>query len=162
VIRGFLLFKLILSTVLLTFAATSSITATSYRALIGGELNVVSVLSSADRGFSKATSGTAANGAACGSAVQFGLLAGTATPGVTSGHVIYDVQLNTTGTTPANGCWQVSITYTTNGGALTTIGPVWIGTGAAPPPVNQMIDCQFDIGSSLPYSPFSYATSVTT
>jgi len=125
-------------------------------------LNVVSALSGADRGFSKAASTVAANGAACVSAVQFGPVAETATPGVISGHMIYDVQLNTTGTTPANGCWQVSLTYTTNGGALTTIGPVWIGTGAAPPPVNQMIDCQFDIGSSLPYSPFSYATSVTT
>jgi hypothetical protein len=124
-------------------------------------LNVVNVLSGADRGFSKASSNVAANGAACGSAVQFGVVAGTATPGVTSGHMIYDVQLNTTGTTPTSTCWQVKLTYTTNGGVFTTVGPVVVGTGVVNPPVNEVIDCQFDMGSSLPSSPFSYAVVVS-
>ena len=75
--------------------------------------------------------------------------------------MIYDVQLNTTGVTPANGCWQVKLTYTTNGGALTTVGPVWIGTGLVNPPINEVIDCQFDMGASLPSSPFSYAVVVS-
>lgn len=160
-ISSFLLLKVILLTVLLAYAATTPITTTSYRALIGGELNVVNELSGADRGFSKASSNTAANGAACGSAVQFGLVAGIATSGVTSGHMIYDVQLNTTGTTPTSTCWQVKLTYTTNGGALTIVGPVWIGTGIVNPPVNEVINCQFDLGSSLPSSPFSYAVVVS-
>lgn len=160
-ISGVLLFKLILSTVLLAYAATSSITAVSYRALIGGQFDVVSVLSGADRGFSKAASTSTATGATCGSAIQFGLLTGTATPGVTNGHMIYDVQLNTTGTTPTSTCWQVKLSYTTNGGTLTTVGPVWIGTGLVNPPINEVIDCQFDMGSSLPSSPFSYAVIVS-
>ena len=161
-ITGFFLLKLILSTVLLAYAATSSVTTTNYRAIIGGQLTVVSVLSGADRGFSKASSTIAANGASCpGTPIQFGLVPGTATPGITSGHMIYDVQLNTTGTTQANGCWQVKLTYTTNGGALTTVGPVWIGTGLVNPPINEVIDCQFDMGSSLPFSPFSYAVIVS-
>ena len=155
-----LLIRLILTTVFLAYAATSSIATTSYRALIGGELNVVSALSSADRGFAIATSNIAANGAACGNAVQFGLLAGTATPGVASGHMIYDIQLNTTGSTPAT-CWQVKLTYTTSSGSSTTVGPVWIGNSVANPPLDEVIDCQFDMGASLPSSPFSYAVVVS-
>jgi hypothetical protein len=161
-VNGFLIVKVVLSTVLLAYAATSSITTTNYRAIIGGQLNFVNVLSGADKGFSKASSSVAANGATCGGAIQFGPATGTATSGITSGHMIYDLQLNTTGTTPANTCWQVKLTYTTNGGALATVGPVWIGTGASIPPANQVIDCQFDIGSTLPSSPFSYAASATT
>ncbi|HZD12838.1 MAG TPA: hypothetical protein VE177_04890, partial [Candidatus Binatus sp.] len=74
--RGLLVLKVILSTVLLAYAATSPITTTSYRALIGGQLSVVSAaaLSSADRGFLKASSSLAANGASCpGTPVQFGV-----------------------------------------------------------------------------------------
>ena len=138
------------------------VTTTNYRALVGGQVNVVSVLSGADRGFTKAGSAITGNGAACGSAVQFGVLAGTATPGVTSGDMIYDIQLNTTGSTPASKCWQVNLTYTSSSGMLTTKGPVWIGTGIVVPPLNQAIDCKFDLGTSLPPSPFSYSLAVTT
>jgi hypothetical protein len=160
-IRSLLLVKVILSTVLLAYAATSPIATTSYRALIGGELNVVNALSGADRGFSKAPSTIGANGADCTNKVQFGLSPLKATPGVTVGHMIYDLQLNTTLTTLGNQCWQVKLTYTTNNGALTTVGPVWIGTAVVNPPINQVIDCQFDMGSSLPSSPFSYAVIVS-
>lgn len=159
-----LLARIILTlNVVLVFAASTTITSTSYRAIVGGQLKVAVVtdLSSNDKGFSKAASTVSANGASCASPVLFSVLAGTASPGVTSGHMFYDVQLNTTGSTPVSHCWQVKLSYTANDGSSVSVGPVAIGTTVVVPPINQIIDCQFDMGTSLPSSPFSYSLSVT-
>jgi hypothetical protein len=154
--------KLILPTILIACVATSGIASSHYRSMIGGRLNVVSALSAADKGFTKATSTISANGAVCISAVNFGISVGTSSLGVASGDMFYDVQLNTTGTTPANGCWQANLTYTNSMGSRVTLGPVWVATGILVPPLNQAIDCKFDLGPSLPVSPFSYSLAVTT
>jgi hypothetical protein len=146
--------KAVLSLIVLVNAVNIIATTMSYQAVIGGAISVASNLSSADKGFSKASSGIAATGTLCATAAIFGL-ATTATPGVTAGDLVYDLQVNSSGT-PANTCWQVSFVYTPSGGAQATLGPIVIGTVVS----SGTIDCKFDVGASAPNSPFSYKVSV--
>ncbi len=148
--------KAILSLIVLVNAVNISVTTTSYQAVIGGAVSIASNLLGADKGFSKASSAIAATGTTCPTATLFGV-ATTATPGVTSGDVVYDLQVNSTGT-PANTCWQVTFVYTPSGGSQTTLGPIVIGTQGTV--TSGTIDCKFDVGASAPTSPFSYKVSV--
>jgi len=50
------------------------------------------------------------------------------------------------------------LVYTPAGGAPTSAGSVFIGTTLAVS--GQTIDCQFDLGSSLPTPPFTFQVSV--
>ena len=145
--------KVILSLVVLVNAASITATTTSYQAVIGGAISVASSLSGADKGFSKASTAIAAT-TNCPAGTVFGV-GTTATPGVTSGDLVYDLQVNFTGT-PINTCWQVTFVYTSSGGSQTTLGPVGIASVTS----SGTIDCKFDIGASAPNSPFSYKVSV--
>ncbi len=146
--------KTILSLIVLVNAASMTVTTTSYQAEVGGAISIASNLSGSDKGFAKASSAISATGTTCPSAVIFGV-ATTATTGVTSGDLVYDLQVNSTGT-PANTCWQVTFVYTPSGGSQAALGPIFIGTTTT----SGTIDCKFDIGVSAPNSPFSYKVSV--
>ena len=147
--------KVILSLVVLVNAASITATTTSYQAVIGGAVSIASSLSGADKGFSKASSMIIATGTACATATLFGVST-TATPGVTSGDMVYDLQVNSTGT-PTNTCWQVNFVYTNSGGSQITL-TTEIGTQVVV--ASGTIDCKFDVGASAPNSPFSYKVSV--
>ncbi len=146
--------KVILSLIVLVNAASITVTTTSYQAEVGGAISIASNLSGgADKGFSKASSAIMATGTTCPTAAIFGV-ATVATPAVTSGDLVYDLQVNSTGT-PNNTCWVVTFVYTPSGGSQITL-TTEIGTVAS----SGTIDCKFDVGVSAPNSPFSYKVSV--
>ncbi len=145
--------KTILSLMVLVNAASITVTTTSYQAEVGGAINIASNLSGADKGFSKASSAITATGTTCPTATIFGATT-VATPGVTSGDLVYDLQVNSTGI-PNNTCWVVTFVYTSSGGSQITL-TTEIGTVTS----SGTIDCKFDVGVSAPNSPFSYKVSV--
>lgn len=154
--------KILLSLLLLANAASIQVSVfTPRQSLTGGALTVSSSsnLSGADRGFSKAGSTTAAAGISCGSPITFSATAGTANNAISTGDIVYDVQLNTTGSTPANTCFTVTLTITPNSGSQTVIS-VYMATGATVT-AGQTIDCKFDIGTSYPSSPYSFKVAVS-
>ncbi len=151
--------KAILSLIVLVNAASVIVTTTQYKAIIGGAVSVSSNLVSRDRGFFKASSALPATGTTCPTAAIFGV-ATIATLGMTAGHTVYDLQVNTTTlTTPQNTCWSVAFVYTPAEGSQTTLGPFVIGTLIAVSGLT--MDCDFDVGASIPNSPFSYSVTVT-
>ncbi len=97
----YLLIKAVLSLIVLVGAANIIVTTTQYQAIIGGAVSISSSLVGRDRGFSKASSAVGATGASCPTASIFGV-ATIATPDITAGDIVYDLQVNTTGSTPLN------------------------------------------------------------
>src|SRR5437899_10959419 len=89
--------KLLLSLVAIVFAASVSVTSSTYQAEIGSAVNVANGLVATDKGFSLAS--VASNGTSCSSPVAFGPSPGTANTNITSGHLVYDVQVNSTTST---------------------------------------------------------------
>src|SRR5712692_1807909 len=154
----YLLMKATLSLIVLVNAANIIVTPTPYQAIVGGAVSISSNLTGADRGFSKSSSDVAATGTTCPTAAIFGVNT-MATPGITAGDMVYDLQVNATGSTPSNTCWSVAFVYAPTGGSQTTLGPIAIGTLNAVS--GQGIDCKFDIGASIPNSPFSYSVTVS-
>jgi hypothetical protein len=139
-------------------ASTIVVTPTTYQAEVGGELNVTNLLVAIDKGFSVASSGSAAAGTSCLSAVLFGV--GTVANNViTAQHVVYDVAVNETGSTNINTCYQATLVVTPNGGPATTYGPVFIKSTASIITTFR-IDCEFDIGASAPSSPYSFQFTI--
>ncbi len=151
----YLLMKAILSLIVLVNAASIIVTTTRYQAIIGGAVSISSSLVSRDRGFSKASSAVLATGLTCPTAAIFGV-ATIVTPGITAGDIVYYLQVNTTGTHPST-CWTVSFVFTPAGGSQTklsfVIGTIIDVSGLA-------MDCDFDIGASIPNSPFSFSVTV--
>jgi hypothetical protein len=154
----FLAVKVILSFMVFAYAANVTITTTVYRAENGGLINVIGNLIALDRGVSKTTSAVAAAGTSCGSNVTFTGSLGTANAALALNHFVYSIQVNTTSNTPANTCFTVTLTITPNGGSLTSY-TVYIASGASVTP-DQTINCEFDIGSILPASPYSFSVAV--
>jgi hypothetical protein len=152
--------KILLSLSILVYAASIVAVPASYIAVSAGRVSVSSNLAGEDRGFSKASSTVPAAGTACGvgTQVSFGVAAQTANTAITAGDLVYDLQLNTTGTTPSSTCWTVSLAYTPAGGPQTNVGSVFVGTIVALSA--QTIDCKFDLGASLPTPPFTFQVSV--
>ena len=158
---SFLLFlKIGILLTILVYGAIIVAVPTSYRAVSAGRVDVKSNLAGRDRGFSKAGSTLAAAGTSCGvgTQVSFSVAPGTANTAITSGDIVYDLQVNTTGMTPSTNCWTVSLVYTSAGGAPTSAGSVFIGTIVAVS--GQTIDCKFDLGAALPTPPFTFQVSV--
>jgi len=146
---------------ILVFAVTAaSITATSttYQAELGSAYNFSNNLLIGDKGFSKPAVGTVATGS-CPSAGNVTLGAGTtANNAITAGDIVYDVQVNATGSTPLLRCFTVTLTLSLSGSQITKSLTIASGTSVA---AGQTIDCKLDIGTtSLPSSPFSFKVTV--
>jgi len=156
----FLFLKVCVFLTILVYGATIVAVPTSYKAVSAGRVDVKSNLAGQDRWFSRASSTLAAAGTSCGAGTQvsFSGVAGTANTAITAGDIVYDLQVNTTASTPSTTCWTVSLTYSPTGGAQTNAGSVFIGTTVAVS--GQTIDCKFDLGASLPTPPFTFQASV--
>ena len=147
--------KLVLALVAIVFAASVSVTSSSYQAEIGSAVNVANGLVAMDKGFSLAS--VASNGTSCSSPVTFGPSPGTANTNITAGHLVYDVQVNSTTSTsipPAGTKFNVTLVIGSN-----PYGPVCIQT-PIPSVSGQTIDCKFDVGAALPASPYTFKVTV--
>ena len=147
--------KLVLALVAIVFAASVSVTSSSYQAEIGSAVNVANGLLAIDKGFSLAS--VASNGTSCSGPVTFGPSPGTANTNITAGHLVYDVQVNSTTSTsvpPAGTRFNVTLVISS-----TPYGPVCIQT-PIPSVSGQTIDCKFDVGTALPASPYTFKVTV--
>ncbi len=147
--------KLVLALVAIVFAASVSVTSSSYQAEIGSAVNVANGLVAMDKGFSLAS--VASNGTSCSSPVTFGPSPGTANTNITAGHLVYDVQVNSTTSTsipPAGTEFNVTLIIGSN-----PYGLVCIQT-PIPSVSGQTIDCKFDVGAALPASPYTFKVTV--
>ena len=147
--------KLLLSLVAIVLAASISVTSSTYQAEIGSAVNVVNGLLATDKGFSLGS--VASNGTSCSSPVTFGSSPGTASTNITAGHLVYDVQINSTTSAsipPAGTKFNVTLVISS-----TPYGPVCIQT-PIPSVSGQTIDCKFDVGTALPASPYTFKVTV--
>jgi len=149
-----LLVKIVLSLAVLVYAASISVTTTTYQAEIGSLLKVANNLLATDKGFTLAGSGSSATGTSCSSPIIFGGSPGTANTVITGGHLVYDVQVNSTTNAPVNTKFNVTLVLSS-----TTYGPLCIQTPASPAN-GQTIDCKFDVGTTLPASPYTFKVTV--
>jgi hypothetical protein len=138
----------------LIFASSITVGSTIYQTEFGFAMSVTSGLIATDVGFSTASSGSGSSGANCTSPVVFGPLPKTANTGITSGHLIYEIQVNTTAITITSHNYNVTLTLGSN-----KYGPLCIQTLVVQPP-NEMIDCRFDIGTALPAAPYAFKVTV--
>jgi len=145
--------------ILVIAVSAASITASTmnYQAEFGSAYNAKNNILLGDKGFSKPTVGTAAT-ASCPSAVTFGPIPGGANNNITAGHIVFDVQVNSTGTTPTLKCFIVTLTLTLTGSQ--TIKTLAIASGVSVAD-GWTIDCKLDTAmTSLPMSPFSFTVIV--
>jgi len=152
--------KILVILVLAVSAATIAITSKDYQAEMGSAYNAANNILVEDKGFAKPAASTAATGS-CPSAgnVTFSNLQGTANNAITAGDIVYDVQVNATGTTPTLRCFTVTLTLTVSGPPTTKTLTIASGTSVA---AGQTIDCKLDTGlTSLPAVPFSFTLTVT-
>jgi hypothetical protein len=140
-----------LALVTLVFAASIAISSNTYQAEFGSTMNVANGLIATDKGFSVATASS--NGTSCLSPVMFGPSAMIANTNTVAGHFVYDVQVNWT-TAPPNRLFNVTLVL-----ASSSYGPLCIQTPSSPAS-DEMIDCIFDVGVSLPNSPYSFMVTV--
>src|SRR5206468_8768450 len=141
--------------VAIVFAASISVTSTTYQAQVGSAVNVANGLLATDRGFSPAS--VASNATSCSTPVTFGPSPGTANANITAGHLVYDVQVNSTTSAsipPAGTKFNVTLVIGSN-----PYGPVCIQT-PIPSVSGQTIDCKFDVGTALPASPYTFKVTV--
>jgi len=156
----FVTVKVLLSLLLVTQAVVLQVSPTTQESLTGGSLNITSSLVGADKGFSKAGASSGQTAGPCpGSSVAFGASPGNATNAITASDIIYHVQVNTTDSTPPSTCFTVTLVITPSDDSPTTFN-AYVSTGVSVV-AGQTIDCKFDIGSSIPSSPFSFKVTVT-
>lgn len=157
----YLAVKILLSLFMLVSAA-STVTPTIYYAEHGGVIDVTGNLTSVDRGINKTMLTSAAVGVTCGqsgSNVTFATGAPrVAHTDLTLNDYIYTIQVNTTTSTPPISCFSVTFTLTP-AGATPFSRVLRVATGSNVDS-NQTIDCQFDIGPSLPAMPYSFNVAV--
>ena len=147
--------------VLAVSAAAITVTPTSYTAELGGAVNVNNKLTGIDKGFAKASTPATPSGNSCATNVTFTITPGTnATTAVASNDYVYDIQIANTTQTPTSTCYKIALTVTSSSGVQTTYGPLYIATTATPL-AWQPLDAQFDVGTTLPASPFSFLIAVT-
>ncbi len=140
--------------IVLVYATSISVSTNNYQAQMGAAVKVANGLLATDKGFTLATSASSPTGTSCSSPVTFGASPGTANIQLNSGHLVYDVQINSTTTAPASAKFNVTFVL-----AGTTYGPLCIQTPASPAN-GQTIDCKYDVGTTLPSSPFSFKVTV--
>jgi hypothetical protein len=155
----FLGVKAFLTIIVLAYAATLVTTPHTYQALTGGSLKVTNNLGAVDKGFTTATLGSSVTGTCPSANVTFGVAPGTANTAILANDYVYDVQVSTTAASPVRSCFTATLVLTPASGTPTTYGPVSMATGASVS-AGQTIDCKFDVGASLPQSPFSFKVTV--
>ena len=146
--------KVLLSLVILVFAASITVTTNTYQAEIGSSLNFPAGLIATDRGFSVALTGGAASGTSCTTPVVFGPAPGSANTTITAGHWAFLVRVNSTGSAPPSQKFNVTLVL-----ASMPYGPLCI-QDIGTPVSNQYIDCRFDVGTTLPASPYTFIVAV--
>jgi hypothetical protein len=146
--------RVCLALVTIVFAASISVTPTTYQSEVGSYVNVNNNLVATDRGFSFATTPSSAAGTSCASPIQFGSSPTTANTAITANHWVFTVQANSTTSIVANANFTVSLTVaSTNEGSLCI-------EGASTPANNDTITCKFDIGPTLPTSPYTFELTI--
>jgi hypothetical protein len=147
--------KVMISVVVLAYAATISVTTSNYQGEMGSVFTVTNTLVATDKGFYLAISTSSSNGTSCSSPVSFAATSSVANNGITSGHLVYTVRVNGTGSTPVNTKFNVTFVI-----GSSTFGPLCIQSQASS--VNgETIDCKFDIGTnSLPASPYTFKVTI--
>ncbi len=150
--------KAALTIFVLVYATGFAIMPKQFSAEKGSRLSVTNNLLSLDKGFSKALVPLSATGTCPSNNVTFAVSANNANTVVTLGDIVFDAQVNATGTTPTLSCFTVTLTLTPSGGSP----PPYTVTIASGSSVSQgwTIDCKFDVGASLPASPFSFKITV--
>ena len=144
--------KLLLSMVAIVFAASISVTSSSFQAEIGSAVNVANGLIATDKGFSVSQTVGAPTGTSCSSPVSFSASPQTANTTVVAGHLVYDVQVNATSGAPASTQFNVTLVV-----GSTTYGPLCIQTLTL---LSGTIDCRFDVGTALPASPYTFKITI--
>ena len=152
--RALVVIKLLLTLLIIVFAATINSTPKNFTAELGSAATVPSGLLMTDRGFATATSSATANGT-CTVPIVFGATASVGNNGITSGHIVYTVRVNST--TTAQALKKYNVTFTLGS---TLYGPICIQT-AAVPANGQIIDCKFDIAiTALPVSIYTFKVTI--
>jgi hypothetical protein len=147
--------------VLAVSAASITVSTKNYQAEVGGAVSVNNKLTGIDKGFVKASTPATASGSSCTTNATFTITPGTtATTVVTSNDYVYDIQIVNTTQTPISTCYKVALTVTSSSGVQTTYGPLYIATTSTLS-AWQPLDAKFDVGVSLPASPFSFLIAVT-
>lgn len=152
--KWILLAKVSLALLGVVFAATITVTSTTYQAEFGSATTIAGGLTATDKGFSASATGAGSNGANCTSAVVFGASPKTANTNIVAGHLVYDVQVNTTASSIGSTKYNVTLVI-----GSTSYGPLCIMTQGVQP-ANQTIDCKFDVGTALPASPYAFKVTV--
>ncbi len=155
-IRWLALPKVALSVIILVSAASVTVTSNNYQAEIGSVTTVASGLPATDKGFNLTSTAISAStsGTTCTTPTIFSSTPSVANNPIAGGHLFYDVRINqTSSATPAT---KFSVTFALG---ATTFASLCIQTLATP--VNgQIIDCKYDVGTSLPSSPFTFKVTV--
>jgi hypothetical protein len=152
--------KILLSLLFLVSAASITISTTPLQAEHGGAISFSNNLVAADRGISRSTSGTADAGSSCGPSGNVTFTTGTiqqANIGLVVNDFVYSIQANTTTLTPNNSCFTVTLTIIASGNTNTYV--LHLATSATVV-ADQAVNCIFDIGSTLPASPYSFSVAV--
>ena len=137
-------------------ASTINISSTTYQQILGGYISSTGGLTATDSGFATAALPSSAAGTSSGSPVTFTITTGTASPGVTAGHVQWTSQVATTGSTPASTTFTVALTVNLNGS--NTSYTAYVATGGTVTS-GQAINCIFDLGTGIT-APLSYTFTV--
>jgi hypothetical protein len=147
--------KICLALLTLVFAASITANSTTYQAEVGSSVSVTNQLQATDKGFSAATSTLTGNGTSSSSPVIFNAIPGFANTNITAGHLLYDVQVNSTSLTGGDKNFTVTFYL-----ASTPYGPLYLQSPASPV-AGQTINCRFDIGTGpLPSTPYSFRVIV--
>jgi hypothetical protein len=150
--------RLILIVAIIVYAS-SVVGSVNYQTEKATYLSVNNGLLLLDRGYSKVSSTASPAGTSCVSPANFNGSPGVANTQLTSGDFLFDVQVNTTASSTINTCYTVTFYLSTGLTNETPYGPVYVATSSSIT-VGQTIDCKFDIGSSLPSSPFTFKVIV--
>jgi hypothetical protein len=146
--------KVLLSLVAIVLAASISVSSSTYQAEIGSVVNFPTGFLATDKGFSISQTAGASAGTSCNSPVTFGSTSKTANTTIVAGDFVYDIQVNTTGSGPASAKFNTTLVL-----GSTTYGPLCIQTPASPVS-GQTIDCRFDVGTTLPASPYTFKVTI--
>jgi hypothetical protein len=161
-VSWYLAAKVIASLFVLAYATSFAVTPTVYHAENGGAITITGNLTATDKGINKTTVTLAPRGVTCsqtGSNVTFTTgTPGTANTNLTANHYVYSIQINATDNTPLLSCFSVTLTITP-AGASPAVYVLNLATGSSVDP-NQAIYCEFDIGSSLPTTPYSFSVAI--
>jgi hypothetical protein len=145
--------KVMLFLFVLVYATNLSVTNTNHQAELGSLFNVTNGLVAIDKGFSVAAIPAVPVGSVCPTVpVLFAVSTGSANTTIVAGHFVYAVQINDT-SAPINNTYNVTLVL-----ASSTFGPLCIRTALAAG--NQIIVCRFDVGTTLPASPYSFKVTV--